>query len=105
MSSPTRTSSCPPVPSFDALRRRYPTLSVLAHEADRIAENAGPDFCANRAWYDGDKWCPSLRDRTIKIANKAARRYGQCAYDVCYRGVYDRLPDCRECGCFDRRAL
>ncbi len=100
MSSPTRPPTCPSVPSFDALRRRYPALSVLAREADRIAENAGADFCANRAWYEhpyGNQH--SLRRRVVRIADNAAKRYGQRAYDVCYQGIYDRLPDCRECGC------
>lgn len=95
-----------PVPSLDQLRRAYPTLQMLEAEAEDFQGNSDPHFCANNIWYGHDRRQQSLRSRTITIADKAVKRFGQQqAYDVVYSGVYEKLPDCRACGCFNPEAL
>ncbi len=90
-------------PTFAALCRVYPYLRDLAREADIVAESAGPDFCANRAWYEHWRGVKgSLRFRTMTIASRATKRFGHRAYDTIYQGIYSRLPDCRACGCMSR---
>ncbi len=91
------------LPTFDTLCRTYPTLRMLADEAEQFQENDDPNFCANQAWYGHGRWQKSLRNRVVTIADKAVKRFGQQrVYDVVYDGVYDRLPDCRRCGCLSR---
>lgn len=91
-----------PIPSFDSLCRTYPTLRMFVAEAEDFQSNTDPNFCANEAWYGHAHRTPSLRNRVVTIADKAARRFGQRAYDAVYDGVYQRLPDCRNCGCLSR---
>ena len=99
---PTTITTAPPIPSFDALCRSYPTLRRLAAEAETFQGNDDPRFCANEVWYGRGLRQASLRNRVVTVADKSARRFGQRAYDAVYDGVYDRLPDCRDCGCFRR---
>ena len=91
-----------PVPSFDTLCRTYPTLRMFVTEAEGFQTNTDPSWCANDAWYGHGRRHYSLRNRVVTIADKAAKRFGQRAYDVVYSGVYELLPDCRNCGCFRR---
>jgi len=76
-----RTYLPPAIPSFDQLRRTYPTLRALEAEAEAFEQNTDPHYCANEVWF------------------------GQRAYDAVYDGVYQKLPDCRRCGCFNPEAL
>ena len=104
MPTPTQTTRPPalPIPSFDALCRTYPTLRMLRAEAEDFQGNDDPRFCANEAWYGHGFRQASLRNRVVTVADKAAKRFGQSAYDAVYDSVYDLLPDCRDCGCFRR---
>ncbi len=90
------------LPSFATLCRQFPTLRLLASEAENYQCNIDPSFCANGAWYGHGRGQVSLRNRVVAVADKAAKRFGQQAYDVVYENVYDRLPDCRDCGCLSR---
>lgn len=98
----TKQKPAAPVPSFDALCRAYPTLRMFCAEADDFQGNDDPRWCANEAWYGRGLRQASLHNRVVTVADKAAKRFGQRAYDAVYDGVYGRLPDCRDCGCFRR---
>jgi hypothetical protein len=100
MTTPTQASE--PIPCFEALCWTYPTLRMFVAEAQDFQSSADPNFCANDAWYGHGRRQASLRDRVVTVADKAARRFGQRAYDVVYGGVYDLLPNCRNCGCLSR---
>ena len=90
------------VPTFDALCRIYPTLRMLAAEAEDFQASTDPHFCANSVWYGHGNRQQSLRNRVVTIGEKAVKRFGQRAYDTVYDGVYQQLPDCRACGCLSR---
>ena len=102
----TDTRNRPKAVTFERLCRAYPTLRLLAEEADSYAEEGNePHFCANRAWYD--EHVPPRQPAGSGDPHRRPRREAvrQRAYDAAYMGVYDRLPDCRDCGCFRREDL
>lgn len=91
------------LPTLDPLRRAYPTLRMLEAEAEAFQETTDPHFCANSAWYGRTGRGPSLRSRVVTIADKAVHRSGpQRVYDLIYDAVYQKLPDCKNCGCLRR---
>lgn len=93
------------LPALDALRRAYPTLRMLEAEAEAFQGTTCPHFCANSIWYGHTSRHPSLRNRTVTVANKAVKRFGtQRAYDLVYSAVYQKLPDCADCGCIRQGA-
>jgi len=100
-----KTPPPPAIPSFDQLRRTYPTLRALEAEAEDFEQNTDTNFCANEVWYGHTRRQDSLRNRVVTVATKAAARFGQRAYDAVYDGVYQKLPHCRRGGCFNPEAL
>ena len=90
------------LPTFAEICRVYPCLRELADEAESHQENNSPVFCGNQQWYSYDRPRDSLRNRVIRVADAAVRRYGQQrVYDLVYSSIYDLIPDCRgRCGCY-----
>lgn len=88
----------PAIPSIAELIREFPGLTGLIAEAEAVKDDQSKaSFCANGRWYGGGR--NSLRGRTVEIAHVAGHKYGWKAYDLIYAAVYDKLPDCRACGC------
>ena len=98
--------------TWDTLTELEPRLVALMERAKAVMAD-GPHFCANNAWY-GYKNPRDLNvsikrafmdvigwDRIHNSGNKETERIlrGQRAYDIGYKAIYEKLPDCRDCGC------
>ena len=92
------------LPSYTEVRRAFPALRSLETEAKNYQDDVHARFCANEKWYGSDSSRHSLRNRTVRIADRAVQKYcQQRVYDLIYDQIYGLLPDCRGgCGCFDR---
>lgn len=98
------TSASAVLPSYTEVRRAFPALRSLETEAKNYQDDVHARFCANEKWYGSDSSRHSLRNRTVRIADRAVQKYcQQRVYDLIYDQIYGLLPDCRGgCGCFDR---
>lgn len=77
-------------PSWDALVSMEPRLAELYQRAAEV--EAGPDFCANRVWYD------VLKPELVRLVGWEAERAEMrepALYDLAYSTIYEQLPDCR----------
>jgi hypothetical protein len=76
--------------TWDALVAAEPQLAELHRRASEVS--AGPDFCANRVWYD------VLKPELVRLVGWEAERpelRDPAAYDLAYTKLYEQLPDCR----------
>jgi hypothetical protein len=86
--------------TWAAMVELEPMLGELLREVKAIRAPEGERFCANEVWY-GYNGHPGIKPRLCELvgwdAKHPALRTIQ-AYDLAYDYLYDRLPDCRDCG-------
>ncbi len=88
--------------TYDELETREPRLAELRRRI--VATRPTPDFCANAAWYrPGCYKAQMLTIVGVLSDNPDAALRRPSAYDVVYRTLYGRLPDCQHesiCGSY-----
>jgi hypothetical protein len=98
--------------TFEMLCELDPRLVDLYNRAQAVRDDKPlSSFCANRVWYGRNNQGGGLRGQLVKLVGYEASRDADArlrtpeAYDVAYYSIYDALPNCRNCGCFNARAF
>lgn len=86
------------MPTIKDLIKIEPRLSALLQRAEAIKDTGGRSFCANRVF------ALELKPTLYKLVGWDAETQNkvlnsEAAYNVVYDAVYNKLPDCRNCGC------
>jgi hypothetical protein len=95
--------------SWKQLIALEPRLLELYREAKATRDDKGKSsFCANHAWY-GRRGHEGFKHRMCELIGYSRKDDpvlgSKFAYDVAYHTIYNALPDCRNCICFDARGF
>jgi predicted DNA-binding transcriptional regulator AlpA len=92
---------------WNTLVKLEPRLDKLYRKVTAIKDDpTKPSFCANYEWYDNTTDGPSLESQMCTLVGRKCKNTGgdkrlksKEAYDIAYRTLYNKLPDCRNCQC------